>query len=203
MSSKDVEVTFKSDPQPSEASNVAADPSPAKQTRWRYLWDTFDKSPEERRFILKLDLGLLLAACLGRYTVYGLFYYKLTAANPNLTSIIGFFIKYLDQSNLSNAFVSGMYVFYFIFIIQLSVRYHVLHHGWILTRRVATSRKEDLDMYENQLNYAQTLWTVGYIIGEVPSNILITRVRPSIWIPAGQVRTLTMEPSEFCRSALG
>ncbi|KAL2838973.1 major facilitator superfamily domain-containing protein [Aspergillus pseudoustus] len=139
MSSKDLEVAVRDHPEGSERSDVS-DP-PVKKTKWRYLWDSFDKSPEERRFILKLDLGLLLAACLG------------------------FFIKYLDQSNLNNAFVSGM--------------------------------KEDLGMYANQLNYVQTLWTVGYIIGEVPSNILITRVRPSIWISAMQIvwSVLTMAMS--------
>jgi MFS transporter, ACS family, pantothenate transporter len=52
---------------------------------WRsYLWDTFDKSPEERRFLFKLD-GILL-----------------TFAS------LGYFIKYLDQINVNNAFVSGM-----------------------------------------------------------------------------------------------
>lgn len=29
----------------------------------------------------------------------------------------------------------------------------------------------------------QTLWTVGYVIGQIPSNLILTRVRPSIWIP--------------------
>jgi ACS family pantothenate transporter-like MFS transporter len=29
---------------------------------------------------------------------------------------------------------------------------------------------------------------VGYVIGEIPSNILLTRVRPSMWIPACEVR---------------
>ena len=38
-------------------------------------------------------------------------------------------------------------------------------------------------LYKNQLNYMQTLWTVGYVIGEIPSNLILTRVRPSIWIP--------------------
>ncbi|KAH6892540.1 major facilitator superfamily transporter [Thelonectria olida] len=47
--------------------------------------------------------------------------------------------------------------------------------------------KEDLNMYGNELNYMQTLWTVGYVIGEIPSNILLTRIRPSIWIPACEV----------------
>lgn len=39
-------------------------------------------------------------------------------------------------------------------------------------------------MYQNQLNYIQACWTVGYVIGEIPSNILLTRVRPRYWIPA-------------------
>lgn len=52
---------------------------------WRsYLWDTFDKSPEERTFLFKLDAALLTFASLG------------------------YFIKYLDQINVNNAFVSGM-----------------------------------------------------------------------------------------------
>ncbi|KAK3374845.1 major facilitator superfamily domain-containing protein [Podospora didyma] len=99
---------------------------------WKsYVWDTLDKSPEERRFLFKLDTILLTFASLG------------------------YFIKYLDQVNLNNAFVSGM--------------------------------KEDLGLYGLELNYAQTAWTVGYVIGEIPSNILLTRVRPSIWIPACEV----------------
>ncbi|KAF5023037.1 hypothetical protein F66182_4921 [Fusarium sp. NRRL 66182] len=47
--------------------------------------------------------------------------------------------------------------------------------------------REDLDMYGNELNIMQTLWTVGYVIGEIPSNLLLTKIRPSIWIPACEV----------------
>jgi ACS family pantothenate transporter-like MFS transporter len=43
--------------------------------------------------------------------------------------------------------------------------------------------KEDLGLYKNQLNYMQTCWTVGYVIGELPSNMILTRFRPSRWIP--------------------
>ncbi|RPD72453.1 MFS general substrate transporter [Lentinus tigrinus ALCF2SS1-7] len=39
----------------------------------------------------------------------------------------------------------------------------------------------------NQLNYITTAWTCGYVIGQIPSNMLITRIRPSIWIPAMEV----------------
>lgn len=55
--------------------------------RWQsYLWDSLDKSPEERKFLFKLDAAVLTFACLG------------------------YFIKALDQNNINNAFVSGMYV---------------------------------------------------------------------------------------------
>ncbi|KAK4940213.1 hypothetical protein LTR10_019642 [Elasticomyces elasticus] len=106
---------------------------PAKPPRtWQsYVWDSLDKSPEERRFLFKLDAAVLTFASLG------------------------YFIKYLDQININNAFVSGM--------------------------------KEDLELYKNQLNYMQTCWTVGYVIGEIPSNMILTRVRPSIWIPTAEV----------------
>lgn len=36
-----------------------------KKKWYAYLWDTFDKSPEERKFLTKLDAGLLTIACLG------------------------------------------------------------------------------------------------------------------------------------------
>ncbi|OCT50064.1 Pantothenate transporter liz1 [Cladophialophora carrionii] len=89
-----------------------SDPIQAKPKRkWQsYIWDTLDKSPEERRLLFKLDAAVLTFATLG------------------------YFIKYLDQININNAFVSGM--------------------------------KEDLGLYKNQLNYMQTCWTVGYVIGE-------------------------------------
>ncbi|KAK1985733.1 major facilitator superfamily transporter [Colletotrichum cereale] len=102
-----------------------------KSTWKSYIWDTFDKSPEERRFLFKLDAVLMTLASLG------------------------YFIKYLDQVNINNAFVSGM--------------------------------KEDLGLYGNELNYMQVCWTVGYVVGEIPSNMLLTRVRPGIWIPVCEV----------------
>ncbi|KAJ5291876.1 hypothetical protein N7478_001127 [Penicillium angulare] len=58
---------------------------PAKQKSWRhYFWDAWDKPEEERRLLLKMDLTILTFGCLST------------------------FIKYLDKSNLQNAFVSGM-----------------------------------------------------------------------------------------------
>ncbi|KAF2735739.1 MFS general substrate transporter [Polyplosphaeria fusca] len=57
--------------------------------------------------------------------------------------------------------------------------------------------KEDLGLYKNQLNYMQTCWTVGYVIGEIPSNIILTRFRPSRWIP---LMELTWTVLTFCLS---
>ncbi|KAL3482084.1 major facilitator superfamily domain-containing protein [Aspergillus californicus] len=98
-----------------------------------FIWDTDThlKTPEERRLLLKLDAAILSIGCLG------------------------FFMKYLDQGNLSNAYVSGM--------------------------------QEALSMYGNQYTYAQTMYTVAYAVMQIPSTLIIQRVRPSIWLAAMEV----------------
>ena len=59
-------------------------------------------------------------------------------------------------------------------------------------------RKEQLSLYRNELNYMQTCWTVGYVIGQIPSNIVLTRIRPSIWIPSMEVRLeLSLQRGEW------
>ncbi|KIW05303.1 uncharacterized protein PV09_03828 [Verruconis gallopava] len=47
--------------------------------------------------------------------------------------------------------------------------------------------KEDLKLYKNQLNYFQTAFTVGNIIAQIPSNIILTRIPAHIWIPLNEV----------------
>lgn len=103
-----------------------------------YIWDSWNKSPEERKFIRRLD------ACLITYAT------------------LSYFSKNIDLQNVTNAYVSGM--------------------------------KEDLHLHGNQLNYITTAWTVGYVVGQIPSNMLITRIRPSIWIPTMELiwSSLTM-----------
>jgi ACS family pantothenate transporter-like MFS transporter len=64
--------------------------------------------------------------------------------------------------------------------------------------QLTLNRKEDLGLYGNELNYMQTCWTVGYVIGEIPSNIILTRIRPSIWIPAMEVSSLLFAVSSRC-----
>ncbi|KAJ7083601.1 major facilitator superfamily domain-containing protein [Mycena belliarum] len=99
-----------------------------KKPSWLgYLWDTADVSAQERRMLFKVDASLLVFASLG------------------------YFIKNLDQTNVTSAFFAGM--------------------------------KEDLDMYGNELVYATSYWTAGYVIGQVPSNLLLTRISPQYVIP--------------------
>ncbi|KAK0462844.1 major facilitator superfamily domain-containing protein [Desarmillaria tabescens] len=81
----------------------------------------------ERRLLLKIDASVLIFASLG------------------------YFIKNLDQSNVSSAFFAGM--------------------------------REDLSMYGNQLVHVTSCWAAGYVVGQVPSNLLLTRVSPRYVIP--------------------
>ncbi|KAK6084483.1 major facilitator superfamily transporter [Seiridium cupressi] len=64
-------------------------------------------------------------------------------------------LKYLDQNNLANAYVSGM--------------------------------QEDLQMYGNEYTYAQTAYTCAYAIMQIPSTLVIQRVKPSWWLAAMEV----------------
>lgn len=63
-----------------DQSKNGLDQTPRHQTRWDRLkgsiWDTWDKSPEERRLVQKVDWWLLSYAC------------------------IAYFIKSLDQGNV-------------------------------------------------------------------------------------------------------
>ncbi|KAK9241851.1 major facilitator superfamily domain-containing protein [Lipomyces tetrasporus] len=95
------------------------------------FWDSAASSPEERKFLNRIDLGLLIYI------------------------MLSFFIKTLDQGNISNAYVSGM--------------------------------KEDLSLYGNELNYFTTCFNVGYLVGSVPAQIILYKVRPSIYIPSCEI----------------
>ncbi|GJC79538.1 pantothenate transporter liz1 [Colletotrichum liriopes] len=116
-----------------DAFSVVAQPNeqqPKRSLRKRIaavVWDSLDKDPEERKFIAKIDWWILSYCC------------------------IAYFVKYLDQTNVSNAYVSGM--------------------------------KEDLHLTGNDLNYLTTFFNIGYIIGQLPSQLILTRIRPSIWLP--------------------
>ncbi|KAI5481213.1 MFS general substrate transporter [Pseudohyphozyma bogoriensis] len=113
---------------PTDVQVSVVDQSQQKQSWLGYLWDTSDLSREERRYLLKLDAILLTFASLG------------------------YFIKNLDQQNVTSAFFAGM--------------------------------EEELQMTSNQLVTATSIWTVGYVVGQIPSNLLLTRVSPRWVIPA-------------------
>lgn len=115
------------------ASPTPDTPPSAKKSFRSFIWDTDThlKSPAERRLLRKLDLSILSVGCLG------------------------FFLKYLDQGNLANAYVSGM--------------------------------QEDLGMYGNQYTYAGTAYTCAYAVMQIPSTLIIQRVRPSLYLAAMEV----------------
>lgn len=68
-----------------DSSYSSTDETPKKTLR-SYIWDADShlKSPQERRLLLKLDLAILIIGC------------------------FGFFMKFLDQTNMISAYISGM-----------------------------------------------------------------------------------------------
>ena len=64
MSKKDVTETLTETVRPSDEDSIIKE---HVQQNWRsYIWDTLDKSHEERKFLFKLDAALLTFASLGR-----------------------------------------------------------------------------------------------------------------------------------------
>ncbi|KAJ7171016.1 major facilitator superfamily domain-containing protein [Mycena filopes] len=115
-------------PPSTSGSESPLDPEAQRKPSWLgYLWDTADVGAHERRMLFKVDASLLVFASLG------------------------YFIKNLDQTNVTSAFFAGM--------------------------------KEDLNMYGDELVHATSYWTAGYVIGQIPSNLLLTRVSPQYVIP--------------------
>lgn len=90
-----------------------------------------ERSPLERDLVRRLDIFLMTFGCISQV------------------------IKYLDQTNISSAYVSGM--------------------------------KEDLGLYGNELNYFTTWFSVSYCIMLIPSQVIMTWVRPSWWLPGLEI----------------
>ncbi|KAJ9157153.1 Major facilitator superfamily transporter [Coniochaeta hoffmannii] len=42
--------------------------------------------------------------------------------------------------------------------------------------------KEDLSLYGNELNYANAIWSAAYVFGQIPSNLILTRVNAPYYI---------------------
>lgn len=53
-------------------------------------------------------------------------------------------------------------------------------------------------MNANQINYIDTAWTIGYVVGQLPSQVMLTKVRPSIWIPSCEIVWMILT---FCLAA--
>ncbi|KAI8284523.1 hypothetical protein K4K60_001839 [Colletotrichum sp. SAR11_57] len=68
-----------------------------------------------------------------------------------------------------------------------------------LRNAYVSGMKEDLELFADQYNYSQTLWTIGYTVGMIPSQIIVTLVRPSIWLPSIEV---TWAILTFCFAAV-
>jgi|SRR6187402_2015436 len=92
-----------------------------------FFWFPPGTPLSEKRLLCKIDFFILTYGCLAYFT------------------------KWLDQANLSNAYVSGM--------------------------------REDLRMYGTEYNIAVTCFQVGAILGPIPSNLLLTRIKPRYLLP--------------------
>lgn len=77
---------------------------------------------------------------------------------------------------MTNAYVSGMKE---VWTVQSS-DYHKANKS-------VTHTVQDLDIQKDEYNYFTTFWTIGYIVGMIPSQIIITKTRPSYWLPAAEV----------------
>jgi ACS family pantothenate transporter-like MFS transporter len=47
--------------------------------------------------------------------------------------------------------------------------------------------KEDLNLQRNDLNLMTTYWTIGYIVGQLPFQLVMTKIRPSLWLPTLEI----------------
>ncbi|KAM0279697.1 hypothetical protein ACHAO9_011572 [Fusarium lateritium] len=51
-----------------------------------------------------------------------------------------------------------------------------------ITNAFNSGMKEDLSLYGKELNYANAIWSAAYVFGQVPSNLLLTRVNAPLYI---------------------
>jgi ACS family pantothenate transporter-like MFS transporter len=51
-----------------------------------------------------------------------------------------------------------------------------------ITNAFNSGMKEDLSLYGRELNYANAIWSAAYVFGQIPSNLLLTRVNVPIYI---------------------
>ncbi|KAJ0114074.1 major facilitator superfamily transporter [Diaporthe amygdali] len=51
-----------------------------------------------------------------------------------------------------------------------------------ITNAFNSGMKEDLSLYGKELNYATAIWSAAYVFGQIPSNLLLTRVNAPLYI---------------------
>lgn len=73
----------------------------------------------------------------------------------------------IDQSNYKAAYASGM-------------KEDVSHTPLLSFLSLLLLQ---LNFQGNQLNYLDTLFRVGYALFLIPSQLILTRIRPSYWLP--------------------
>ncbi|PMD16095.1 retrograde regulation protein 2 [Hyaloscypha hepaticicola] len=54
----------------------------------------------------------------------------------------------------------------------------------LVTNAYVSGMEEDLNIHGNQYNLLTTFFTCGYLVGQVPSQLLLTKFRPSYYLPA-------------------
>lgn len=55
------------------------------------------------------------------------------------------------------------------------------------TQAYVSGMREDLGLLGNELNWFQTYFSIAYAIFIVPSQMLQTKLRPSLWLPFAEV----------------
>jgi ACS family pantothenate transporter-like MFS transporter len=51
-----------------------------------------------------------------------------------------------------------------------------------LSSAFVSGMKEELQMYSNELNIINTVFLVGYVVGMIPNNLMLLKVRPKYWL---------------------
>lgn len=137
---------------------------------WKgYIWDTWELPQDQRWLLFKLDAFILTFASVSLpekdpYTLnspisYLAYHYACLECNRVVLSLT--FQGCLAQ------------IGYFLKNIDLTN----------VNNAYLSGMKEDLSMYGEQLVTSTSIYTVGYVIGQIPSNLLLTRVSPRWVIP--------------------
>jgi hypothetical protein len=117
-----------------------------RQGRAWYHWFAATDTPEERKLILKLDLLIVPYA------------------------FIGFWINYIDSSNISESPSSPK-------VVEVKTKSQ-LDNAWV------AGLSEDLGFHGNELVDFQTIYQVGSVIGQIPFAFLFPKL-PMNWLIPG------------------